>query len=109
TSYDDPAAARAAVRAGATGFLLKSTPSAELGRQLREIADGGLVVDARVAAAVLEPRRLLAPHEITVLRAVAEGLTNRAIGARLNVSHWTVKDHLTAAMRKLGASTRAEA
>jgi two-component system response regulator DevR len=109
TSYDDPIAANAAVRAGATGFLLKDTLSGDLGRQLREVADGGLVVDARVAAAVFEPRQLLNRTEVTILNLVAAGLTNRDIGERMHLSHHTIKDHLTKAMRKLGTSTRAEA
>jgi len=108
TSYDDQAAAAAAVRAGATGFLLKTTLSGDLGRQLREVADGNLVIDARVAAAVFEPQQLLNQTELTVLGLVAAGLTNREIGQRMHLSHYTVKDHLTKAMRKLGTSTRAE-
>jgi DNA-binding NarL/FixJ family response regulator len=108
TSFDDAIAAAAAVRAGATGFLLKDTLSGELGRQLRDVAEGNLLVDARVATAVLEPRQLLSAQELVMLGLVAEGLTNREIGARLHLSHYTVKDHLTKAMRKLGTSTRAE-
>lgn len=108
TSYDDPVAAGEAVRAGATGFLLKTTLSSELGRQLRDVADGNLVVDARVASAVFEPRRLLSESELQTLALVAAGLTNREIGSKLHLSHHTIKDHLTKAMRKLGTNTRAE-
>jgi DNA-binding NarL/FixJ family response regulator len=108
TSFDDRSAAAAAVRAGATGFLLKTTLSSDLGRQLREVAEGNLVVDARVAAAVFQPAELLGETELAVLRLVAEGLTNREIGQRLHLSHYTIKDHLTKAMRKLGTGTRAE-
>ncbi|KAA9165977.1 response regulator transcription factor [Amycolatopsis acidicola] len=108
TSYDDRVAAAAAIRSGATGFLLKTTLSSDLGRQLREVAEGNLVVDARVAAAVFEPSDLLGGTEVTVLRLVAEGLTNREIGQRMHLSHYTIKDHLTKAMRKLGTGTRAE-
>lgn len=108
TSYADPVAARSAVQAGATGFLLKSTPSGELGPQLREVAEGHLVIDGTVATGVFEPGRSLSPTELTVLGLVAAGLTNRAIGDRMHLSHYTIKDHLRRAMRKLDASSRAE-
>lgn len=108
TSFDDVDSACAALQAGATGYLLKDTSSAELGRQLRDVAAGNLVLDSRVATAVLHPQRLLADQEMHVLELVAEGLTNREIGQRLYISHYTVKDYLSRTMRKLGTSTRAE-
>ena len=109
TSFEDRAAASAAVQAGATGFLLKDTPIDELARRLRGVATGTLVIDSRVAGAVLRPeQRLLSGHELSILELVAEGLTNREIGARLHLSHYTVKDYLTRIMRKLGTRSRAE-
>jgi two-component system, NarL family, response regulator DevR len=109
TSFEDRAAASAAVHAGASGFLLKDTPVDELGRRLRGVATGTLVIDSRVAGAVLRPeRRLLSGHELSILELVAEGMTNREIGARLHLSHYTVKDYLTRIMRKLGTRSRAE-
>jgi DNA-binding NarL/FixJ family response regulator len=109
TSFDDRAAASAAVHAGANGFLLKDTPIDELARRLRGVATGTLVIDSRVAGAVLRPeQRLLSGHELSILELVAEGMTNREIGARLHLSHYTVKDYLTRIMRKLGTRSRAE-
>jgi DNA-binding NarL/FixJ family response regulator len=109
TSFEDRVAAAAAVRAGAGGFLLKDTPVAELAGRLRGVATGTLVIDARVAGAVLRPeQRLLSGQELSILELVAEGLTNREIGARMHLSHYTVKDYLTRIMRKLGARSRAE-
>jgi DNA-binding NarL/FixJ family response regulator len=109
TSFEDRAAASAAVHSGAGGFLLKDTPVDELARRLRGVATGTLIIDARVAGAVLRPeQRLLSGHELSILELVAEGLTNREIGARLHLSHYTVKDYLTRIMRKLGARSRAE-
>jgi DNA-binding NarL/FixJ family response regulator len=109
TSFEDRAAASAAVHAGASGFLLKDTPVDELARRLRGVATGTLVIDARVAGAVLRPeQRLLSGHELSILELVAEGLTNREIGARLHLSHYTVKDYLTRIMRKLNTRSRAE-
>jgi len=106
--FDDTDSACAALHAGATGYLLKDTSTPELARQLHDISAGHLVVDSRVAAAVLNPQRLLAAQELHVLELVAEGLTNREIGKRLFLSHYTVKDYLCRVMRKLGTSTRAE-
>ena len=108
TSFEDMGGAVEAVRAGATGYLLKDTPSDELGSQLRAVAEGHLVLDSRVASAVLEPARLLSGQELMVLELVARGLTNKEIGARVHLSHYTIKDYLSKMMRKLGTSTRAE-
>lgn len=108
TSFADASSARAAIEAGATGFLLKDTSSAELCRQLHDVAMGHLVIDSRVAAAVLHPQRVLTDQETLVLELVAQGLTNREIGDRLFLSHYTVKDYLCRTMRKLGTGTRAE-
>lgn len=109
TSFEDGAAARDAVEAGATGFLIKDLPSRELCDQLRNVAGGGLVIDRRVAPAVTRPApRRLTPRERAVLRLVAEGKTNRAVANELHVSPHTVKDYVSRLMRKLGASTRTE-
>lgn len=109
TSFEDGVAAREAVDAGATGFLIKDLPSRELCDQLRTVARGGLVIDRRVAAAVTRPpTERLTPREKAVLRLVADGKTNRAIAGELHVSPHTVKDHVSRLMRKLGASTRTE-
>jgi DNA-binding NarL/FixJ family response regulator len=109
TSYEDPAAASAALRAGAKGFLLKDTRSAELSQRLCSVAHGNVVVDSRVSAVLSGPTApVLSEQEVAILQAVAEGLTNREIGARMHLSHYTVKDYLTRTMRKLGTSRRAE-
>jgi DNA-binding NarL/FixJ family response regulator len=112
TSYEDPAAASAALRAGAKGFLLKDTRSTELSQRLCSVAQGNVVVDARVSAVLAGVSGHSAPQlseqEIAILQAVGEGLTNREIGARMHLSHYTVKDYLTRTMRKLGTSRRAE-
>ncbi|OJG06097.1 Transcriptional regulatory protein DevR (DosR) [Pseudonocardia autotrophica] len=109
TSYEDRAAASEAVRAGARGFLLKDVVSGELCGNLRSVADGNLVIDDRVAGALLDPSRArFTDHELSILRLVAEGCTNREIGMRLHLSAHTVKDYLSRTMRKLGTTTRAE-
>jgi DNA-binding NarL/FixJ family response regulator len=109
TSFDDGAAAREAVEAGATGFLIKDLARQDLCDQLRNVAAGSLVIDRRVASAVMQPSPTqLTPRERSVLRLLADGKTNRVIAAELNVSPHTVKDHVSRLMRKLGASTRTE-
>lgn len=109
TSYEDPVAAKQAINAGARGFLLKDALSDELVRRLRSVAEGDLVVDNRLADAILSPVDvILEPRELRILSMIAEGLTNREIGAALHLSPYTVKDHLRRSMRKLGTRTRAE-
>ncbi|WP_020497558.1 MULTISPECIES: response regulator [Sciscionella] len=107
TSYDDPTSAASALDAGARSFLLKSTPSEELGKQLRAAADGQSVIDVTAVPEDLSEAEIsLTPNERAVLELVAEGLTNREIGERIHLSRYTVKDHLTRVMRKLGTGTR---
>lgn len=83
--------------------------------QLRELIEqaGHEVVDAPhagfAAAPNAEPRALLTPRELEVLGAIGEGLTNKAIARRLEISLHTVKFHVESLFRKLGARTRTEA
>jgi DNA-binding CsgD family transcriptional regulator len=82
---------------------------------LRELIEqaGHEVVDAPqagfAAAPDAEPRALLTPRELEVLGAIGEGLTNKAIARRLEISLHTVKFHVESLFRKLGARTRTEA
>ncbi|MCF7550721.1 response regulator transcription factor [Pseudonocardia sp. WMMC193] len=109
TSFEDRAAVAAAVDAGATGYFLKDASSGELCEGLRRVAGGQLVIDARLVSAVLGDRpRPLTESDVAILRLVAEGLSNREIGARLHLSPHTVKEYLSRTMRKLGTRTRAE-
>jgi DNA-binding NarL/FixJ family response regulator len=83
--------------------------------ELRELIEqaGHEVVDASqagfAAAPDTESRALLTPREIEVLGAIGEGLTNKAIARRLDISLHTVKFHVESLFRKLGARTRTEA
>jgi DNA-binding NarL/FixJ family response regulator len=109
TSYADSTAASEALRAGARGFLLKDTGSAELVDRLRAVAAGDVVIDGRVAPTLGSAREeVLTAQEIAILGAVARGLTNRQVGAELYLSHYTVKEYLARIMRKLGTRRRAE-
>ena len=110
-----------AVRAGASGFLVKDTEPAELLRAVRVAAAGDALLSpgptrrllARVAAGLRRaeaPERLavLTDREREVLVLVAEGLTNDEIAARLFLSPLTAKTHVSRVMGKLGARDRVQ-
>jgi DNA-binding NarL/FixJ family response regulator len=106
-----------AVKAGATGYLVKSASAAELVDAVRRTAAGDAVFTAGLAGLVLgEYRRTarepdgprLTPRETEVLRLVATGLTARAAGERLGVSHRTVENHVQSTLGKLQLHNRAQ-
>ena len=106
-----------AVRAGASGYLLKSAGVDELVDAVTRTAAGDAVFSAGLAGLVLgEYRRLesrpdeprLTPRETEVLRLVAKGLTARAIASRLTLSHRTVENHVQNSLRKLQLTNRVE-
>ena len=107
-----------AVRAGASGYLVKSAGHEELVAAVERTAAGHAVFSPGLAGLVLgEYRRLettgpdapaLTPRETEVLRLVAKGLTARAIAARLTLSHRTVENHVQNSLRKLQLTNRVE-
>lgn len=106
---EDGAVAPQAIRAGARGFLLKDVTPNELCSSLRSAAAGNLVIDSRMATAILTPDPPpLSKNQLAIVELVATGLTNRQIGARLHLSEHTVRSYLSRAMRTLGTSSRAE-
>jgi len=115
TVHDDDAIVLDAVRAGADGYVLKTATREELLAAIRKVAAGGKSFDAVVVAALMrsaagaEPTATLTKRELDVLRLVAEGLTNKEIGARLFVSADTINGHLDSVYHKLGVSDRAHA
>jgi DNA-binding CsgD family transcriptional regulator len=103
-----------AVEAGATGYLLKDTPRAELASALRAAARGETVLAPPVAARLVTRMRrpnvdALTPRETEVLRLVARGLTNAQIGQTLFIGEATVKTHLLKIFSKLGVDDRTRA
>lgn len=110
TSFEDRVAAVAAVQAGVKGFFLKDSSCGELSAGLRRVAQGHLVIDSRLAQAVLggDPNCRFTEHELSIVSLVADGMTNRQIGEELHLSSYTVKEYLSRVMRKLGTATRAE-
>ena len=106
-----------AVKAGATGYLLKSAGADELVKAVRRTAAGETVFTAGLAGLVLgEYRRTasdaaaptLTARETEVLRLVAKGLTARQAGERLGVSHRTVENHVQSTLTKLALHNRAQ-
>ena len=112
----DVASAPQAWGAGARGVLMRDAPAARIAAGLTALAEGVSVLDAEVAEAVarrappstggIDP---LTPRELDVLRLLAEGLPNKGIAERLDVSENTVKFHVNAILGKLGAQSRTEA
>lgn len=108
--HDDPTRAKQCVDAGAAGYLLKGVGRADLLAALRAVHNGATVFDPGVLRAmVARPEAGPAPLtavEREVLRHVAEGLTNREIGARMRWSVATVKKYVQRVIEKLGVTDR---
>ncbi|MEJ5913102.1 response regulator transcription factor [Pseudokineococcus sp. 1T1Z-3] len=114
TTYDTDADILRAVEAGATGYLLKDSPHAELVDAVRRAARGETVlappVAARLVSRVRQPaQEPLTPREREVLALVARGLSNRQVAAELVVGEATVKSHLLRVFSKLGVDDRTAA
>ncbi len=112
TTYDTDRDIRAALAAGADGYLLKDTPRADLIRAVRDLAAGRPVLAASALAALAGRGAglvALTAREADVVRELAAGGTNREAAARLHVSETTFKTHLSRVYEKLGVSDRAAA
>jgi DNA-binding NarL/FixJ family response regulator len=120
TTFDDPDAFLAAVRAGARGYLLKDASSEELSEAIRCIAGGGTWLEPSVTDGVVRALRRgangipdldekLTEREIEVLRLLAGGYSNREIGAALGVAERTVKNHVSSILGKLWVRDRTRA
>ncbi|EHY88245.1 response regulator [Saccharomonospora azurea] len=114
TTYDTDSDVLPAIEAGATGYLLKDAPRAELVRAVRAAARGESVLSPAVASRVLgrirEPADdTLTPREVEVLGLVAQGHTNKEAARVLFLSEATVKTHLLHIYAKLGVRDRAAA
>jgi two-component system, NarL family, response regulator DesR len=110
TTFGRPGYLRRAMEAGASGFVVKDTPAAQLADAVRRVHAGLRVVDPTLAAETLVAGTSpLTGRESDVLRVARDGGTVADIARGLHLSEGTVRNHLSAAIGKTGARTRAEA
>jgi DNA-binding NarL/FixJ family response regulator len=117
TSYDDDEAMVAAVQAGAAGFLLKQVGGQDLVAAVRTVAAGGSTLSPRATSLVLDRLRGsrsdraagLTERERRVLELIGQGCSNREIADQLGLAEKTVKNHVSALLRKLGLRRRTQA
>jgi two-component system response regulator DesR len=110
TTFGRPGYLRKAMSAGASGFVVKDTPARQLADAVRRVHAGLRVVDPGLAAdSLTHGDSPLTQRESDVLRAAADGATAGDIARALHLSEGTVRNHLSSAMGKTGARTRAEA
>jgi DNA-binding NarL/FixJ family response regulator len=121
TAYDDDPYVFALLQAGADGYVLKTASGDELVRAVRTVHRGGAALSPEIATKVVRqavsgrPKaaadqiEALTDRELDVLRLTARGLTNRAIGHELGISHRTVQGHLQSVYGKLDVNSRTEA
>lgn len=109
TTFARPGYLRRALDVGASGYLLKDAPSAQLAEAIRRVAAGGRAVDPALAAEAWTEPDPLTDRERQVLRLSDQGLSGDAIAGQLKLSEGTVRNYLSEAIGKLGARNRAEA
>ena len=111
TTYDGDARIAAALKAGASAYLLKNVPGRELASTVREVHNGSHVLPQalRREVAIHYAGDALSARELEVLRLAACGCSNREIGAQLFIGETTVKTHMSTILVKLGANDRAHA
>ena len=111
TTFEGDVEIQRALKAGARGYLLKSSPPEELVETIRHVHQGKKSIPPHIAAHLAEHMsdEDLTEREVEVLRHVAEGRRNRDIAEKLFISEETVKVHVKHIMDKLGASDRTQA
>jgi len=118
TSFADDDALFSAILAGASGYLLKQIRGTELVTAIRRVAEGQSLIDPALTASVMERLRgrhedqriaKLTSQERRILDLIAEGKTNRQIGAEMYLAEKTVKNYVSNLLAKMGFSRRTEA
>lgn len=114
TTFDDPGLLRAAVEAGAQGFMLKDAAPEALRDALVKLKNGETLLapmslSSHHGVNGAGPTARLSPREQAVLRLVAGGYSNKEIGRVLNISDGTVKNHITDILQRLDARDRTHA
>jgi len=114
TTFDDPERIDAALRAGASGYLLKDVDPAGLISAIRSAPSGGVPLSPTVAAHVVRGRmdpsaNVLTTREEEILRLAADGLANKQIARKLGISEKTVKTHFGHIFDRIGVRDRTQA
>ena len=119
TSYDDDQALFAAIMAGASGYILKQVRGHDLVDTVRRVAAGQSMLDPAMTAQVLDRVRngppadreleVLTTQEKRILDHIGQGLTNREIAHRMQLSEKTVKNYVSSVLTKLGLTSRTQA
>jgi len=115
TTYESDDQILAAIEAGASGYLLKAAPQAEIVAGIRSVAAGQTALSPHVAARLVErmrtpaPEAVLTARETEVLQLVAGGNSNKQIAVTLGIGESTVKTHLLKVFEKLGVADRTRA
>ncbi len=121
TTYDDDEWVFDAIRAGASGYLLKDTPRQKIVEAIRGTMEGKSFLDPAIAGKLMnqvasnqkQPTSLLVEklteRELDVLRLIAKGFNNSDIAGQLHLSEGTVRNHVSAILEKLGVSDRTQA
>lgn len=111
TTYGGDAQAMRALRAGACGYLLKNTSSAQLIAAIRGVHSGRRLIDPEVATLIGEHSidEPLSEREICVLKCVARGASNKKVAAELAVTEETIKTHMKSILSKLNTNDRTRA
>ncbi|EGF92634.1 bacterial regulatory protein, luxR family protein [Asticcacaulis biprosthecium C19] len=122
TVFGDETSVMSALAAGADGYVLKDSPDDDLLDNVRQTLNGGSPISASVAAYLLRHLRTAPPptpepsdethlttRELELLKLLAKGLSNKEVALALEISHYTVGDHIKAIYRKLAVRSRGEA
>jgi two-component system response regulator DesR len=109
TTFARPGYLRRALDAGASGYLLKDSPSDTLAYAIRRVHAGGRAVDPELAAEAWGETDPLTDRERQVLRMAGEGRTGPEIATELDLSEGTVRNYLSEAINKVGARNRVDA
>ncbi|WP_299449815.1 response regulator transcription factor [uncultured Serinicoccus sp.] len=122
TTFDHDDALYGALRAGASGYMLKEAVPTRIGDAVRRVADGGSWIDPGVAGKVIETLRetaprdpsglpsleMLSPRELEVLTLMGDAPSNSDLAEQLFISEATVKTHISRLLMKTGSSERAQ-